>query len=90
LSYVAVIHILPTMSSLVEIITRVIYNQKQLDAVTAAAAAAAAAATAGNVKLSLEKDSVIILILIAPFSILSEDEWEDLECLKASQAATAD
>jgi len=34
------------------------------------------------------KPTIIIIIIIAPLSILSEDEWGDLECLhKACQAA---
>jgi len=34
---------------------------------------------------------VSIIIIIAPLSILSEDDWEDLECLfKACQAAITD
>jgi len=34
---------------------------------------------------------IIILLIIAPLSILSEDEWGDLECrYKARQAAITD
>jgi len=33
----------------------------------------------------------IAIVIIAPLSIVSEDEWEDSECLyKARQAAIAD
>jgi len=34
---------------------------------------------------------MIILIIIAPLTIVSEDQWRDLECLyKAGQAARTD
>jgi len=35
--------------------------------------------------------SIIIIIIIASLTIVSEDQWEDLECLyKACQAARTD